>query len=140
MTLRLTDASPKYWGDNLPFWLIVLARLGSLFLMLTGLFYWADILGVFGESGLERGMWVAPAARVLLACSFLIASVGVWQLSFWGVVMWALSAITQTLSIAIIDDFSAYATAITIVHLLALIILAACCGWLVYRSTRPQDV
>ena len=140
MTLRLTETNPKYWGDNLPFWLIVLTRIGSLFLMVSGLFYWIDILGLLGESGLVRGGWIAPAGRVLLACSFLIASVGVWQLAFWGVVMWALSAVTQTLAIAMLDEFVFHQALVNIIHLLGLIAVAACCVWLVYRSSKQQEL
>ena len=140
MTLRLTETNPKYWGDNLPFWLIVLTRIGSLFLMVSGLFYWIDILGLLGESGLVRGVWIAPAGRVLLACSFLIASVGVWQLAFWGVVMWALSAVTQTLAIAMLDEFVFHQALVNIIHLLGLIAVAACCVWLVYRSSKQQEL
>ncbi|SFN68248.1 hypothetical protein SAMN04488056_101676 [Cohaesibacter marisflavi] len=140
MTLRLTDVSPKYWGENLPYWLIVLARVGSIALMLSGLFYWVDILGVFGESGLQRGIWLAPVGRVILACSFLIASVGVWQLAFWGVVMWVLSAVTQALAILLVEDFTLYSGLITIAHTLGLIALSICCAWLVYRSSRQQEI
>ncbi|WP_319410330.1 hypothetical protein [uncultured Cohaesibacter sp.] len=140
MTLRLTDSSPKYWGDNVPFWMVVLARVGSLFLMCSGLFYWLDIFGMLGVSGLERGIWIAPAARVLLACSFLIASVGVWQLGFWGVVMWVLSAVTQTFAISFLDDFSRYEVLINIVHLVGLVALAVCCAWLVYQTSKKQEI
>lgn len=139
MTLRLTDASPKYWGENLPYWLIVMARIGSIVLMLTGLFYWVDILGVFGESGLQRGVWLAPVGRVFLACSFLIASVGVWQLAFWGVVMWVLSAVPQALAIMLIDEFTFDSGLLTIVHTIGLIALAICCGWLVYRTSKQRE-
>ena len=140
MTLRLTDVSPKYWGENLPYWLIVLARVGSIALMLSGLFYWVDILGVFGESGLQRGIWLAPVGRVILACSFLIASVGVWQLAFWGVVMWVLSAVTQALAILLVENFTLYSGFITIAHTIGLIALSICCGWLVYRSSKQQEI
>nr|WP_321457472.1 hypothetical protein [uncultured Cohaesibacter sp.] len=140
MTLRLTDTTPKYWGENLPFWLILLARVGSIFLMLSGLIYWVDILGVFGASGLERGTWLAPAARVVLACSFLIASVGVWQPSFWGVVMWVISAVLQALAISFIDDFIPFVVLITVLHLVGLLGLAGCSGWLAYRSSKQKEV
>ena len=139
MTLRLTDTSPKIWGENLPFWFVVLARVASLLLMLSGLFYWVDILGVFGESGLERGDWQEAALRVILSCAFLIAAIGVWQLTFWGVVMWVLSAITQTLAIMLTENFAPLGQLITFAHMLGLIGLISVTGWVYYQATRQTE-
>nr|WP_321444856.1 hypothetical protein [uncultured Cohaesibacter sp.] len=139
MTLKLTDPAPRILGENLPFWLTVATRIASLFLMATGILYWVDILGIMGESGLVRGPWQEAGVRVLLACSFLIASVGVWQLTFWGVVMWVLSATAQTASILLMDDFMPHQAFISIIHFIALILLAVACGWIYFKAIRPNE-
>ena len=139
MTLRLTDPAPKIWGANLPFWFLALGRLASMFLMITGLVYWADLLGMFGESGLERGIWQEAAMRVILACSFLIASVGVWQLSFWGVVIWVLSAGVQGLAFVLLGDFARMQTTIGILHAIALLLLLSCSGWIYFRAKKQVE-
>jgi len=139
MTLKLTDPAPKIWGEQLPFWFSAIARIASLFLMATGILYWVDMLGMLGESGLVRGPWQEAGARVLLACSFLIASVGVWQLTFWGVVMWVLSTTAQTASIVMIDKFMPYQAIISISHFAALVMLAAACGWIYFKALSPQE-
>ncbi|WP_316859622.1 hypothetical protein [uncultured Cohaesibacter sp.] len=139
MTLKLTDVHNNIWGENLPFWFVIVARSGSLFLMISGLFYCLDILGVMGPSGLERGPWAASASRVLLACSFLIACIGVWQLSFWGVVMWGLSAIMQTTAISLIDNFIAFESIVSLIHLVGLLGLAASTGWVYYKACQQPD-
>lgn len=139
MTLKLTDPAPKIWGENLPYWYRALARLGSIFLMLSGLYYWADILGVFGASGLERGDWQAAALRVVLSCSFLIASVGVWQLSFWGVVMWVLSVVVQATAFAMHDAFAMGQTLLGIAHLSALLALAGASSYIYLQARRAHE-
>lgn len=139
MTLKLTDPSPQIWGENLPFWFRAAARFASLFLMTTGILYWADMLGIFGESGLLRGPWQESGSRVLLACTFLIASVGVWQLTFWGVVMWVLSSLMQTVAIGMIDAFIHFEPVVTISHFMALVLLAGCCGWIYFKATRQTE-
>lgn len=139
MTLKLTDPSPQIWGEHLPFWFRAVARVASLFLMATGILYWADMLGIFGQSGLERGPWQEAGARVLLACSFLIASVGVWQLTFWGVVMWVLSAVAQTASITTVERFMPFDAILSIGHFVALILLAGVCGWIYFKAVRQTE-
>ncbi|SNY93082.1 hypothetical protein SAMN04515647_3355 [Cohaesibacter sp. ES.047] len=138
MTLKLTDHAPQIWGENLPFWFVVLARLASLFLMITGLLYWVGLIGAFGVSSLEANDWRIAAMHVLLACSFLIASVGVWQLTFWGVVMWGLSAIAQTTAIIWFEDFVFQPAAVSFLHLLALVALAVSCGVIYMKARRHQ--
>ena len=139
MTLNLTDRAPQIWGEHLPLWFQAAARIASLFLMATGIVYWADMLGLFGTSGLIRGPWQDAGARVVLSCAFLIASVGVWQLTFWGVVMWVLSTMTQTASILMVDDFSPFETLLSFCHFLALLMLAAVCGWVYFKAARKRE-
>ncbi|PLW76723.1 hypothetical protein [Cohaesibacter celericrescens] len=139
MTLKLTDNAPNIWGENLPYWYIVLARIGSLFLMLSGLYYWVGILGVLGESGLETEVWQEAALRVILASSFLIAAVGVWQLTFWGVVMWVLSVITQTGAIMAFENFASQQVLISAVHLLGLIALVGTSGWIYMNASKQEE-
>ena len=139
MTLKLTDPSPKIWGEHLPFWLTAVTRVASLFLMATGIFYWADMLGIFGQSGLERGPWQEAGARVLLACAFLIASVGVWQLTFWGIVMWVLSTLAQTASIMMVEEFVPFDAVLSVSHFIVLILLAGTCGWIYFKAARQNE-
>ncbi len=139
MTLRLTDRSHQIWGENLPYWFIAMARVASLFLMAGGLVYWVDMLGIFGQSGLERGPWQEVAIRVILACSFLIAALGVWLLSFWGVVMWVLSSLAQIAAISTIEDFIAYSLVVLTLHLIALVGLVVCFGVIYAKSRKNAD-
>lgn len=138
MTLRLTDSSYHLWGENLPFWFVALARGASLFLMATGIFYWSDLLGVLGQSGLERGEWFVAGMRVVLACSFLIASLGIWLVAFWGVVMWTLSVIAQSLAVALLDAFVFFSGPLMLLHLLALVGLVIAAAR-IYFLARKQE-
>ncbi|WP_319531392.1 DUF6163 family protein [uncultured Cohaesibacter sp.] len=139
MTLKLTDHAPQIWGENLPLWFVVLARIASLFLMITGLLYWSGLIGFWGESTLETDLWQVASLHVLLACSFLIASIGVWQLTFWGVVMWVLSAICQTMAIIWFSSFTSMPAMITTPHLIALVALAVSCGVIYMKASRERE-
>ena len=139
MTLKLTDHAPRIWGENLPFWFVALARVASLFLMITGLLYWSGLIGFWGESTLETHSWQVSSMHVLLACSFLIASIGVWQLTFWGVVMWVLSTICQTVAIIWFPTFTTTPSLISIPHLIALVALAVSCGVIYMKASRERE-
>ena len=139
MTLRLSDPSPHLWGENFPFWYLALARIASLFLMATGAYYWADLLGILGVSGLERGPWYEAGIRVSLSCSFLIASVGVWQLSFWGIVLWVLSSLAQSGALIWVEIFMPMQGLLSLLHILALILLLGTSGWLYVKASRNKQ-
>lgn len=138
MTLRLTDSTHNIWGENLPYWSVALARIASLFLMATGIFYWSDLLGVFGPSGLERGEWIVAGLRVVLACSFLISSLGVWLVAFWGVVMWALSVIAQSVAIGLFEEFIVQSGPLMLLHLLALVGLVIAFARIYLQARRNE--
>lgn len=138
MTLRLTDSSHNIWGENLPYWFVVLARVASLFLMATGIFYWMDLLGVFGPSGLERDEGVVASMRVVLACGFLIASLGIWLIAFWGVVMWALSVIGQVIAIGLFENFVLQSGGVMLLHLVAMIGLVIAFAR-IYLQARKEE-
>ncbi|MCV6575597.1 MAG: DUF6163 family protein [Cohaesibacter sp.] len=136
--LHLDSYSNHVWSDNLPFWFIALARLGSLCLMAAGLYYWADLLGVMGESGLIRGNWEQQSLRVILACSFLIAALGLWLLAFWGVVVWSVSAMIEIAAIIRWDGFALYPLASILLQIAGLLLLLLSCA-LVYHLARKKD-
>lgn len=138
MTLRLNDPAHHIWGKDIPYWFLVLARTTSLALMLFGVAFWADLLGVFGTSGLERGEWFYAALRVVIACSFLIACLGVWLLSFWGVVMWVLSSLTVIAAIGFLPDFVSTPFYILLINVLGLIGLSAVSGWLYFKADSHE--
>ncbi|MCT4656777.1 MAG: hypothetical protein N4A65_13285 [Cohaesibacter sp.] len=136
--LHLDTYSHHIWGDNLPLWFIALARFGSLVLMAAGLYYWVDILGLFGESGLQRGNWEQHSLRVILSCSFLIAALGVWFLSFWGVVVWVASAGIEIASIIRWDGFAIMPMPSILLQIVGLVALIGACG-LVYRQAKQRE-
>ena len=140
MTLKLIDPSSHFMGENLPFWFVSLARVAGIFLMMTGLIYWLELLGVSGQSGLERELWYQAGMVVVLACSFLIASVGVWQVTFWGVVMWVLSSIAQTVAITLWDNFVVFQTILLTLHMIALVGLAASGGWIYVHAAQGKEL
>lgn len=136
--LNLDSYSKHIWSENLPFWFIALARFGSLCLMVAGLFYWADLLGARGESGLVRGNWEQQSLRVILACSFLIAALGLWLLAFWGVVVWVVTAIVEIAAIIRWEGFAIYPLPSILLQIAGLLILLLAC-LLVYHHARKKE-
>ena len=102
-------------------------RLMAVISMVSGLSYWAQLTGL-GAADLPRFdelpvHWQVPwvVLAVLLPC----ASMGLWMLTSWGIVLWAVASL---LEIAVYGVWSAsYISrpAVVFGHILALTVLAA---------------
>lgn len=65
--------------------------------MVTGLSYWAQLVGLSNEQlprfDLLPVHWQVPC--VILAVLLPVASMGLWSLSSWGIVLWTVACVIQ---------------------------------------------
>jgi hypothetical protein len=73
-------------------------RLIAAYCMLFGVLYWIRLIGVYDEPlwrfDLMPVHW--RVASVVLAAFFPFAGIGLWMLTSWGPVIWAICALTET--------------------------------------------
>ncbi|WP_455477668.1 DUF6163 family protein [Bartonella sp. B41] len=64
-------------------------------------FYWICLVGVFSEPlwHFDLMLWQWQLLSSALAIIYPIALVGLWMYSPWGIVLWCIAALTETLSI-----------------------------------------
>lgn len=80
--------------------LILFLRLMAGVSMLKGLYYWAQVCGIFvgPEQAFENHTVVWQAATVFFAVIDLVAAVGLWLAAAWGAVIW-LTSVTSMIAI-----------------------------------------
>ena len=102
-------------------------RLMAIVSMLSGLSYWAQLTGI-GGADLPRFdelpvHWQFPwvVLAVLLPC----ASMGLWMLTSWGVVLWAAASVIEIAVYGVWSDSYVARPTVVFGHVVALAVLAA---------------
>ena len=102
-------------------------RLMSIIAMISGISYWSQLTGI-GNADLPRFdelpvHWQVPwvVLAVLLPC----ASMGLWMLTSWGVVLWAAASILEIAVYGVWSDSYLSRPMVVFGHIVALTVLAA---------------
>ncbi|MAZ15710.1 MAG: hypothetical protein CL535_05185 [Ahrensia sp.] len=102
-------------------------RLMAIIAMISGLSYWSQLTGI-GGADLPRFdelpvHWQVPwgVLAVLLPC----ASMGLWMLTSWGVVLWVAASILEIAVYGVWSDSYISRPTVVIGHIVALTVLAA---------------
>ncbi len=102
-------------------------RLMAIIAMISGLSYWSQLTGI-GSADLPRFdelpvHWQVPwvVLAVLLPC----ASMGLWMLTSWGVVLWAAASVLEIAVYGVWSDSYISRPTVVFGHIVALTLLAA---------------
>ena len=101
-------------------------RLMAMIAMISGLSYWAQLTGL-GAEGLPRFdelpvHWQVP--WVMLAILLPCASMGLWMLASWGVVLWVVASLMEIGVYGVWADSYVERPAVVLGHIVALTVLA----------------
>lgn len=86
--------NPQSGGSTRSLFQIYVRVLAGLY-MLMGIDTWANIIGLWGTEGLLNLTVEQRVAHVFFAVGDLVAAVGLWLLSSWGVVVWMACALAE---------------------------------------------
>lgn len=102
-------------------------RIMSVFAMISGLSYWVQLVGIAGDSlprfDLLPVHWQVPCT--VLAVLFPCASMGLWMLTSWGIVLWAAALMIEIAMYGIWSDTYSYRPGLVFSHIAALAVLIA---------------
>lgn len=102
-------------------------RIMSVFAMVSGITYWAQLMGIATDAlprfDLLPLRWQVPCTvlAVLLPC----ASMGLWMLTSWGIVLWVIALCTEIAMYGIWAETYVARPSLVIAHAAALAVLAA---------------
>lgn len=84
-------------GPNWQLILVWFLRMLALGWIISGLWFWAAILGVeyFDFVAFETRSRTYQAVTIFYAVIDLVAAVGLWSLASWGIVVWFISAASK---------------------------------------------
>ena len=94
--------------------------------MASGLSYWAELIGLGGSLprfDLMTVHWQVPS--VILAVLLPCASMGLWMLTSWGIVLWTIACLIEISIYGVWSDFYMSRPEIVVAHVVALAILFA---------------
>ncbi len=119
----------------------VFKRIVSVFLLLFALRYWATLTGTYGDPQWRFDL-AAPEVRAAfasLAVLLPVASLGLWSLNAWGVVIWIVAALGEIVMYGGYAGTFGFDPTRLMFHLLCLVVFAilVVTGRLAQRTGRP---
>lgn len=102
-------------------------RIVAGYCLLFGILYWVRLIGIY-----DGPLWrfdLMPVhwqiAAVTLAVFFPFAAIGLWMLSSWGPVIWAICAVTETLMYVFFPDLYGHKLLIVSSHIFVALLYTA---------------
>ncbi|WP_375685189.1 DUF6163 family protein [Bartonella sp. TT110JLCBS] len=76
-------------------------RFLALICLVLGIFYWIRLVGVFPGIlwRFDLMPWQWQFASAILAILYPIALIGLWMYSLWGIILWCVAALIETIAI-----------------------------------------
>ncbi|WP_375665566.1 DUF6163 family protein [Bartonella sp. TT121SHDZB] len=76
-------------------------RFLALICLVLGIFYWIRLVGVFPGIlwRFDLMPWQWQFASAILAILYPIALIGLWMYSLWGILLWCVAALIETIAI-----------------------------------------
>jgi hypothetical protein len=127
--LRPSAAEQAFWWFH---------RIISGYCMLFGVLYWVRLIGFY-----EGPLWrfdLMPVhwqvAAVTLAVAYPIAGIGLWMLTSWGPVIWAICALTEATMYVGFPTLFGEKTTVVASHALVALLYAVFRGVLFFQRRR----
>ncbi|MFZ2102568.1 MAG: DUF6163 family protein [Oricola sp.] len=115
-------------------------RLMAAIAMLSGLSYWGQLIGLFDQSSPRFDQmavaWQVPS--VVLAVLLPCASMGLWMLTSWGIVLWTAACVIEIAIYGIWSDRYVAKPEIVIGHMGALAVLFVFIVIVVFQRYRDR--
>lgn len=89
-----------------------------------GTCYWIRLVGIFpGELWrIDHMPWQWQVLTGIFCVLYPIASLGLWMLSPWGIVLWIVAAMTETLAFTFYHSYFGYMPLIALLHCLLILL------------------
>jgi Family of unknown function (DUF6163) len=115
-------------------------RMMAFFAMLSGITYWAQLVGIANETlprfDLLPVHWQVPC--VVLAVLFPCASMGLWMLTSWGIVLWGAALMIEIAMYGVWSETYADKPYLVMSHVAALTLLLVFMGAVMIQRYRRR--
>ena len=112
--------------------LVVFMRLAAVLWLARGILHWATIVGIF-DAGFVDLRLSRQGAVIALAVLDLVAAVGMWLTSSWGVAVWLIVLTGEALLPILMPDIEAHALSTALPVALACLYI-----FLAWRAAREE--
>lgn len=118
----------------------VFARLMALVALASGLVYWAQLTGIYGDPQLRFDL-LSHHGRALFATLAVLmpaAALGLWLVTRWGVVVWVMALCGEVAAYGIWADLFPARPWVAVLNTLALMALAGLAGAVLIARYRAR--
>lgn len=120
----------------------VYLRVLSLICLAAGCMFWLRLVGVFpGEFWrIDRMPWQWQTLSATLSVLYPVAAIGLWMRSPWGIILWTMAALTESLAFTVYSSEFTSLPLIALLHSVLFLIFIALQVAILLKKRRKDEV